>query len=247
MPRTHRRLLPILSLALVAACGRPAVAAVACQAPHGWAERTLCQLDDVERLDRRLAAAFADLAETLPVADRARLQGEQRAWMAERDGCRGEIGPAGCLRRRYEARLADLERRESRAEAGRRPPEAVAIEPFVRRARAIDRRLPRLRQRIVEGEGGAAFLWLDGGRPVLLVEPGGGDGGGPALASRYYFDAGGLFLVEGRADRAAFANGEMLLWLDGGGRPPAGAAPLWPQRQQQLLTRAEAWLARFGA
>jgi uncharacterized protein len=249
MPRAWRRpsLPPFALLLSLPLAGAPsaAPAATACDAPHGWAERTLCQYEEVERLDRRLAAAFADLATALPVADRERLRGEQRAWIADRDACRRQAQPAACLRRRYMDRIADLERRSERASLASRPPQPAAIEPFVRRARAIDRRLPQLRQRVADEAGGAAFLWLDGSQPVVLVEPGGGDGG-HRLATRYYFDGGALFYVEGRADRAGFEAGEMLVWQDAAGRPPVGAGPLWPVRQRELLTRAATLLGRFA-
>lgn len=82
-----------------------------CARARAWDERNICAFGDLAALDRQIAAAFRTLTERAPEADRARLQGEQRAWLGERRACQGPVEreAVSCLRRTMRARARDLE------------------------------------------------------------------------------------------------------------------------------------------
>jgi uncharacterized protein len=240
----HRPLLPLAWMAVIVASLAPRPAE-ACEMAHTWAERTLCQYEDLGRIDRSIQARFADVARGLPTGERERLRGEQRAWLARREDCRTAPQPVGCLAAAYRKRLTDLDRRDARADLLLRPPAITDLEPYRNEARRIEGRTTGLRKRTAEEAGGTVFLWSDGSQPVMLVEPT-GERGETAGGTRYYFRKGSLFYVESKADRAGFEDGEMLFWVNPAGKPASTAAAAWPVRQQQLLSRAAGLLARFG-
>ena len=243
--RLPRHLPPVAMIAIAAVIllSRPAQA---CEMAHTWAERMLCQYEDLGRIDRSIQARFADLARGLPTGEREKLRGEQRAWLARREDCRTTPQPANCLAATYRKRLADLDRREARGDLLLRPPTVTEMEPFQNEARRIERRTISLRKRTAEDTGGTAFLWSDGSQPVMLVEPTNDRGDASAGGTRYYFRKGSLFYVESKADRAGFEDGEMLFWVNAAGKPASTVAAAWPVRQQQLLARAAGLLTRFG-
>ncbi len=243
--RFHHRLPPIALIAIALAMLVP-WPALGCEMAHTWAERTLCQYEDLGRIDRSIQARFADVARGLPTAERERLRGDQRAWLARREDCRMTTMPVDCLAATYRGRLADLDRRNARADMLLRPPAVTETEPFENEARRIERQTVSLRKRTAEDAGGTAFLWSDGSQPVMLVEPTGERGDASSGGTRYYFRKGALFYVESKADRAGFEDGEMLFWVNAAGKPASTAAAAWPVRQQQLMARAAALLARFG-
>ena len=82
-----------------------------CARARAWDERNICAFGDLAALDRQIAGAFRTLTERAPEADRARLQGEQRAWLGERRACQGPVEreAVSCLRRTMRARARDLE------------------------------------------------------------------------------------------------------------------------------------------
>lgn len=82
-----------------------------CRQARAWDERQICAQADLSELDRRIAAAWRSLSERASAEDRARLQAEQRAWLAERRGCDGPKAreAQSCLRRTMRARARDLE------------------------------------------------------------------------------------------------------------------------------------------
>ncbi|MFO1129477.1 MAG: hypothetical protein U1E66_13715 [Rhodospirillales bacterium] len=211
-----------------------------------WAERTLCQYEDLGRADRSIQARFGDVAKDLPTGEREKLRSEQRSWLARREDCRTAPQPVNCLASAYAKRLAELDRRDARADLLRRPPSATDVEPFETEARRIERLTVSLRKRTAEDTGGTAFLWSDGTQPVMLVEPTNERFEASAGGTRYYFRKGALFYVKSQADRAGFEDGEMLFWVNAAGQPASGAAVAWSVRQQQLLSRAAGLLALFG-
>ncbi len=241
----RRPLLPLAWMAVAATSLAPRPAA-ACEMAHTWAERTVCQYEDLGRIDRSIQARFGDVARALPTGERERLRGEQRAWLARREDCRNAPQPFSCLAAAYRKRLADLDRREARGELLLKPPSPTEIEPFRSEARRIERRTIAMRKRTAEDAGGTAFLWSDGSQPVMLVEPATERGDASAAGTRYYFRKGVLFYVESKADRAGFDDGEMLFWVNATGKPASTIAAAWPVRQQQLLARAAGLLALFG-
>jgi uncharacterized protein YecT (DUF1311 family) len=100
----------ILALLLVPL---PAVAQPSfdCARARAWDERAICAQADLSELDRRIAAAFRALSERAALDERTRLQGEQRAWLAERRACEGPQAreAQSCVRRVMRARARDLE------------------------------------------------------------------------------------------------------------------------------------------
>lgn len=77
-----------------------------CAKAATWVEQVLCEDDGLGDLDERLATAYQSAREATQAEPAAaeRLLSEQKAWLAERDGC--TVLP--CLRRLYERRIAVL-------------------------------------------------------------------------------------------------------------------------------------------
>lgn len=103
-----------------------------CARARAWDERAICAQADLSELDRRIAAAWRTLTERAQAEERARLQGEQRAWLAERRACEGPVAreAQSCLRRMLRARARDLEAAvASGATAAAKPPPAPAEAP----------------------------------------------------------------------------------------------------------------------
>lgn len=77
-----------------------------CAKAETWAEQVLCGDETLGQLDERLDAAYRTAREAArgDAAALERLLSRQRAWLAERDGCK--ITP--CLTRLYAQRLAEL-------------------------------------------------------------------------------------------------------------------------------------------
>jgi hypothetical protein len=77
-----------------------------CAKAASWIEQAICEDPALGRLDERMAAAYRDAREAAQADPPAleRLASEQKAWLAERDGCR--LSP--CIGRVYERRIAQL-------------------------------------------------------------------------------------------------------------------------------------------
>ncbi len=82
-----------------------------CRQARAWDERAICAQADLAELDRRIAAAWRAATERATPEQRARLQAEQRAWLAERRACEGPVAreAQSCVRRAMRARVRDLE------------------------------------------------------------------------------------------------------------------------------------------
>ncbi|WP_198378122.1 lysozyme inhibitor LprI family protein, partial [Neoroseomonas rubea] len=82
-----------------------------CAQARAWDEQAICAQADLAELDRRIAAAWRSVTERATPEDRQRLQGEQRAWLAERRACQGPNAreAQSCVRRLMRARARDLE------------------------------------------------------------------------------------------------------------------------------------------
>ncbi|MBR0673151.1 lysozyme inhibitor LprI family protein, partial [Neoroseomonas soli] len=82
-----------------------------CARARAWDERNICAFGDLAGLDRQIATAFRTITERASEQDRARLQGEQRAWLGERRACQGPVEreAVSCLRRVMRVRARDLE------------------------------------------------------------------------------------------------------------------------------------------
>jgi uncharacterized protein len=106
-----------------------------CRQARAWDERQICAQADLAELDRRIAAAWRAVTERATPEQRAQLQAQQRAWLAERRACEGPQAreAQSCLRRAMRARARDLEAMVAgggaatggSAEATKPPPAAV--------------------------------------------------------------------------------------------------------------------------
>lgn len=77
-----------------------------------WAETLICADSDLAALDRRIAAAYQATLKQLAGEPGEELRAEQRAWIAERNGCE-EAGGYLCLLRLMDARAEQLEAQQS--------------------------------------------------------------------------------------------------------------------------------------
>jgi len=77
-----------------------------------WAEVLICADNDLAALDRRIAAAYQATLGQLASGPAEELRAEQRAWIAERNGCE-EAGGYLCLLRLMDARAEQLEAQQS--------------------------------------------------------------------------------------------------------------------------------------
>lgn len=82
-----------------------------CRQARAWDERQICAQADLAELDRRIAAAWRAVTERATPEQRAELQTQQRAWLAERRACEGPQAreAQSCVRRVMRARARDLE------------------------------------------------------------------------------------------------------------------------------------------
>jgi uncharacterized protein YecT (DUF1311 family) len=82
-----------------------------CARARAWDERQICAQADLAELDRRIAAAWRAVTERATPDQRAQLQAQQRAWLAERRACEGPQAreAQSCVRRVMRARARDLE------------------------------------------------------------------------------------------------------------------------------------------
>jgi uncharacterized protein YecT (DUF1311 family) len=90
---------------------RAPAASFDCARAQSDIERAICGDRELARLDRHVAEAyFNKLAWEAEETGRFALRKDQRAWLAQRDGCRVRAESfAGCLTRVYQARLKALE------------------------------------------------------------------------------------------------------------------------------------------
>ncbi|MDZ7703911.1 MAG: YARHG domain-containing protein [Trueperaceae bacterium] len=82
-----------------------------------WAETLICADNDLAALDRRIAAAYQATLGQLASGPAEELKAEQRAWIAERNGCE-EAGGYLCLLRLMDARAEQLEAQQSTSASG---------------------------------------------------------------------------------------------------------------------------------
>ncbi|BDG75082.1 lysozyme inhibitor LprI family protein [Roseomonas fluvialis] len=99
-----------------------------CTRARAWDERQICAQADLAELDRRLAAAWRAVTERATPEQRAQLQAQQRAWLAERRACEGPQAreAQSCVRRVMRARARDLEAAAAGGGAGNSSSAAAA-------------------------------------------------------------------------------------------------------------------------
>ena len=90
-----------------------------CDAARTDVEHAICADDQLGREDERLAEAYGAVRNEMPVADRAGLLREQRAWLRRRDACVAGDGEeaTGCLHDAMQARGKELDARLVRVRA----------------------------------------------------------------------------------------------------------------------------------
>lgn len=90
-----------------------------CDAARTDVERAICADDQLGREDELLAEAYGAVRKEMPIADRAGLLREQRAWLRRRDACVAGDGDetTGCLRDAMQARRRELGARLARVRA----------------------------------------------------------------------------------------------------------------------------------
>lgn len=98
-----RRLL--LTLPLLAAPLAAEAASFACDKAQSADETAICAERSLNDLDVEMAVRFGILKDVLAMGNRAKLQEDQEAWLAERRTCAADIA---CLRNAYEVRLTVL-------------------------------------------------------------------------------------------------------------------------------------------
>lgn len=81
------------------------------KAEAGGIEALVCADEGLAILDRRLAEVYAAAAARAGSEPTPSLQAEQRAWLKERDDCRGSADPRLCVAESYRLRIAELQAR----------------------------------------------------------------------------------------------------------------------------------------
>jgi uncharacterized protein YecT (DUF1311 family) len=87
-----------------------------CKRASSIAEKEICGLPELERLDRDIAASFTQALAALGAPDADALRADQRAWLKTRDDCgdliHGDppiyVDVFACLREQMTARVAKL-------------------------------------------------------------------------------------------------------------------------------------------
>jgi uncharacterized protein len=215
-----------------------------CDNGRSWAERSVCQYDDLRRLDRSLAARYRKVMDRSMGAESEAFRVQYRGWLERRDDCRLAPAPKLCLDRLYRDRLQDLDQELAAIAA---PPPAGPEAVRVRRAYAqeIDARLAQFRRLIRDRKGDIIQLWSDGKGPVRLTEPVHQVTKASTGSIKYYFRDGRLIYVEDPLSISGFDGDRLSFWLDRGGRPMEAARSEISRRERDLQARAGHLLTLF--
>ncbi len=95
----------LLALPLLAATPAAQAASFPCDKAQSADETAICAERTLNDLDVEMAVRFGILKDLLAMGNRAKLQEDQEAWLAERRACTADIA---CLRNAYAARLTVL-------------------------------------------------------------------------------------------------------------------------------------------
>ena len=77
----------------------------------GSTESIICGDPALGAQDRKLAAVYEEALRLAPGGHSPTLRAEQRGWIKGRDQCRQAADPTGCIRNRYQRRIAELQAR----------------------------------------------------------------------------------------------------------------------------------------
>ena len=110
---TMRGMAGLTLLALLSAISMvPAHAAAPsfdCAKAGNWAEKQICQNDELAALDAWFAPLYGQVAQRLSGKDADALKARRKAWLKSRNDCKAEADGAACLKARYQEFTADLE------------------------------------------------------------------------------------------------------------------------------------------
>jgi uncharacterized protein len=104
----------VASMALCAVPGttvRAAGPSFDCSKAGNWAEKTICQSDDLAALDAWFSPLYGQVVGRVPAADADNLRAQRKAWLKSRNDCQTEANGAACLTARYREFIAELEGR----------------------------------------------------------------------------------------------------------------------------------------
>lgn len=98
----------LLALALAPGVAFGATPSFDCAKAASWSEKYLCGDDDLAALDRQMAALYSEARANATEGEKTAMTGEQRAWLRQREGCKGKAKEWTCLRQLYGSRIARL-------------------------------------------------------------------------------------------------------------------------------------------
>ena len=77
-----------------------------CAKAKSAAEKTICKDYALGQLEARMATLYAVATSLVAMGQRGDMQGAQRDFLQERENCGAD---AACIRKKYDARIADLQ------------------------------------------------------------------------------------------------------------------------------------------
>jgi uncharacterized protein len=77
-----------------------------CAEAKSAAEKTVCKDYGLGQLEARMATLYAVATSLVAMGQRGDMQGAQRDFLQERENCGAD---AACIRKKYDARIADLQ------------------------------------------------------------------------------------------------------------------------------------------
>lgn len=221
-----------------------------CDDPKGWAERTICQYDELTEINLKVDLKYRILEERLTGAEQDRLRASQRAWVTDRDTCKTKPSPIGCLRKSLSNRVTFLEAEDASGGSGSLAGPPLELADYIAFADKIDKRLDTLKRRAMEDKGAIIQLWVDAsapsrGDPIKAREPASRQGDQKATHIDYYFRGDQLYFVRTKAFQAGFRNRRMLFWIDEARQPFSGPQSQWEARQRSLIERGDWFLLQM--
>jgi uncharacterized protein len=104
----------VVSMAVCALPGatvRAAGPSFDCGKAGNWAEKTICQNDELAALDAWFSPLYGQVVGRLPAPETDDVKAQRKAWLKSRNDCNAEADGAACLTDRYREFIADLEAR----------------------------------------------------------------------------------------------------------------------------------------
>jgi uncharacterized protein len=79
-----------------------------CDKAGSWSEKYLCGDDELAALNRQMAALYSEARANATEGEKKGMTGDQRAWLRQREGCKGTAKERTCLHQLYGSRIAQL-------------------------------------------------------------------------------------------------------------------------------------------